>query len=102
MTKGSQPGTGMALDGFSAMLDGRRAPSPDRSMVEVMPLTWFAPMLSALAAMLLPAGLLHAALQNPAEAPGQASLVGQILVASPGLRDPRFDHTVVLVVRHSS
>jgi putative transcriptional regulator len=70
-------------------------------MVEVMPLTWFARPLLALATILLPAGLLHATLQNPAEAPGQASLAGQILIASPSLRDPRFDHTVVLVVRHS-
>jgi putative transcriptional regulator len=56
----------------------------------------------ALAAILLPATLVHAALQNPAEAPGQASLAGQVLIASPGLRDPRFDHTVVLVVRHNA
>jgi len=66
-----------------------------------MPLTWFERPLLALAAILLPATLVHAALQNPAETPGQASLVGQILIASPGLRDPRFDHTVVLMVRHN-
>jgi putative transcriptional regulator len=56
----------------------------------------------ALAAILVPAALVHAALQNPAEAPGQASLAGQILIASPSLRDPRFDHTVVLMVRHNA
>jgi putative transcriptional regulator len=67
-----------------------------------MPLTWFKRPLLALAAILLPATLLHAALQNPAEAPGQASLAGQILIASPGMLDPRFDHTVVLMVRHSA
>jgi putative transcriptional regulator len=67
-----------------------------------MPLTWFERTLLALAAILLPATLVHAALQNPAEAPGQASLAGQILIASPGLRDPRFDHTVVLMVRHNA
>jgi len=66
-----------------------------------MPLTWFERPLLALAAILLPATLVHAALQNPAAAPGQASLAGQILIASPGLRDPRFDHTVILMVRHS-
>jgi putative AlgH/UPF0301 family transcriptional regulator len=66
-----------------------------------MPLTWFERPLLALAAILLPATLLYAALQNPAEAPSQASLAGQILIASPGLRDPRFDHTVILMVRHS-
>ncbi|HEY3641396.1 MAG TPA: YqgE/AlgH family protein, partial [Xanthobacteraceae bacterium] len=67
-----------------------------------MPLSWFQRSLLALAAILLPATLLHAALQNPAERPGQASLAGRILIASPGLRDPRFDHTVVLMVRHSA
>jgi putative transcriptional regulator len=67
-----------------------------------MPLRWFQRSLLALAAILLPATLLHAALQNPAEPPGQASLAGRILIASPGLRDPRFDHTVVLMVRHSA
>jgi putative transcriptional regulator len=67
-----------------------------------MPLTWFERPLLALAAILLPATLVHAALQNPAEAPGQASLAGQILIASPGLRDPRFDHTVILMVRHNA
>jgi putative transcriptional regulator len=66
-----------------------------------MPLTWLERSLLALAAILLPAALVHAALQNPAQAPGQASLAGQILIASPGLRDPRFDHTVILMVRHS-
>jgi putative transcriptional regulator len=67
-----------------------------------MPLNWFERPLLALAAILLPAMLAHAALQNPAEAPGQASLAGQILIASPGLRDPRFDHTVILMVRHNA
>jgi putative transcriptional regulator len=69
---------------------------------QVMPLTWFERPLLALAAILLPAALVHAALQSPTQAPGQASLAGQILIASPGLRDPRFDHTVILMVRHSA
>ena len=67
-----------------------------------MPLTWFERPLLAFAAILLPATLLHAALQNPADTPGQASLAGQVLIASPGLGDPRFDHTVILMVRHSA
>src|SRR5260221_1561247 len=68
---------------------------------QVMPLTWFQRPLLALAAILLPAALVHAALQSPTQAPGQASLAGQILIASPALRDPRCDHTVILMVRHS-
>src|SRR6202023_1533731 len=69
---------------------------------EIMPLTWFERPLLALAAIVLPATLLQAALQNPAEAPGPASLAGQVLIAAPTLRDPRFDHTVVLMVRHNA
>jgi putative transcriptional regulator len=69
---------------------------------DVMPLTWFERPLLALAAILLPAALGHAALQDPAGTPSQASLAGQILIASPALRDPRFEHTVVLMVRHSA
>jgi putative transcriptional regulator len=67
-----------------------------------MPLTWFERPLLALAAILLPATLLHAALPNPLDTPGQASLAGQILIAAPGLQDPRFDHTVILMVRHGA
>jgi putative transcriptional regulator len=67
-----------------------------------MPLTWLERPLLALAAIVLPASLLHAALQNPADTPGRASLAGQILIASPALRDPRFDHAVILMVRHSA
>ena len=65
-------------------------------------MTWLKRSLSALAAILLPATLLHAALQNPADTPGPASLAGQILVASPGMSDPRFGHTVILMVRHGA
>jgi putative transcriptional regulator len=66
-----------------------------------MPLTWFERSLLALVTIVLPAALGHAALQNPAGTPEPASLAGQLLIASPSLRDPRFDHTVVLMVRHS-
>jgi putative transcriptional regulator len=76
--------------------------SDDRLSGEVMPLTWFERPLLALAAMVLPATLVYAALQNPTEAPAQASLAGQVLIAAPSLRDPRFDHTVVLMVRHNA
>jgi putative transcriptional regulator len=55
--------------------------------------------LVALLAFLLPAGLLHAALESSPD--GAASLAGQILIASPTMRDPRFDHAVILMVRHS-
>jgi putative transcriptional regulator len=56
----------------------------------------------AMAALLLPATLLQAALQDPADRPGTASLAGQVLIASPDMSDPRFYHTVVLMVRHNA
>jgi putative transcriptional regulator len=52
------------------------------------------------AAILLPATLLHAALPAPADAPDRASLVGQLLIASPAMADPRFYQAVILMVRH--
>jgi putative transcriptional regulator len=52
--------------------------------------------------LVLPATLLHAALQDPAEQPGPASLAGQVLIASPAMGDPRFYHAVVLMVRHNA
>ena len=67
-----------------------------------MKLTWLERPLAALAALLLPATLLHAALQNPAEQPGVASLAGQVLVAAPEMRDPRFYHSIILMVRHNA
>jgi putative transcriptional regulator len=33
--------------------------------------------------------------------PDYPSLVGQVLIASPAIGDPRFSHTVILMVRHS-
>ena len=59
------------------------------------------PRLGAIAAaILVPATLLHAAVPPPAEAPQQASLTGQLLIAAPTMGDPRFQHTVILMVRH--
>jgi putative transcriptional regulator len=55
----------------------------------------------AVAAIVLPAAVLHAAL--PAEEPdvnAPSSLAGQLLIASPQMRDP-FDHAVILMAQHS-
>ena len=67
-----------------------------------MRLTWIERPLLVLAAIALPASLLHAALQDPGAAPSAASSASQILIAAPTLRDPRFDHTVILMVRHNT
>jgi len=48
------------------------------------------------------AALLAAMLLGPAAAdpPEIASLAGQLLIASPNIGDPRFAHTVILMVKH--
>lgn len=52
------------------------------------------------AAAALPATLLDAALTNSTPTPQQASLAGQLLVATPDMGDPRFARAVILIVRH--
>jgi len=48
------------------------------------------------------AAILAAMLLAPAaaDAPDSASLTGQLLIASPNIGDPRFAHTVILMVKH--
>ena len=61
--------------------------------------------LPALVALLLPGLLLGAVAPSATEPPGGAarpSLTGQLLIATPEMRDPRFDHAVILVVRHDT
>ena len=53
----------------------------------------------ALVAFALPASL-FAAPSDPLETPAKPSLKGQLLIATPAMRDPRFDHAVILMVRH--
>ena len=57
--------------------------------------------LLAVAAVCLPATLLYAALPADTDVSGATSLTGQLLIASPQLRQPAFDHAVVLLVQHS-
>ncbi len=64
-------------------------------------LTWSGRAILALATILVSANFLYAALPTPDETPQRGSLVGQLLIASPAMSDPRFDRTVILVVRHS-
>jgi putative transcriptional regulator len=54
----------------------------------------------ALGALLMPAALLAAVPTNPTDTSAFTSLRGQFLVATPAMRDPRFDHTVILMLRH--
>src|ERR1700720_3644385 len=67
------------------------------------PLSLLRRALIALAALLLPALLVGAVAPNappPPDAPAPVSLAGQLLIATSDMRDPRFDHAVILVVRH--
>jgi putative transcriptional regulator len=50
------------------------------------------------AAFVLQTALLRAGLPGPDEAQARSSLVGQLLVAAPGVGDPRFERTVILIV----
>ena len=65
-----------------------------------MSLSWPARPILALAAILGSALFFDAALPAPAETPAQVSLAGQLLIASPSMGDPRFDRTVILMVKH--
>lgn len=55
----------------------------------------------AATALLLPATLLHAALPTDEDVSGPTSLAGQLLIATPQLRQPIFDHAVILLAQHS-
>jgi putative AlgH/UPF0301 family transcriptional regulator len=50
----------------------------------------------ALVAYVLPASL-FAAPSDPAETPAKPSLKGQLLIATSAMRDPRFEHAVILI-----
>jgi len=53
------------------------------------------------AALVAPATVLHAARPTAPDVAGAASFAGQLLIASPDLRQPEFDHTVILLAQHS-
>ena len=49
----------------------------------------------------MPATLIHAALPTETDIPDRTWLTGQLLIASPQLRQPPFDHAVILMAQHS-
>jgi putative transcriptional regulator len=58
--------------------------------------------IAVLAALVLPATLLHAALPTQTDIPaGRVSLTGQLLIATPQLRDPPFERAVILLAQHN-
>ena len=50
-------------------------------------------------AIVTPAAMLRAALPRAPEISGRTSFAGQLLIASPSLRDP-FDHAVIMIAQH--
>lgn len=51
---------------------------------------------------MLPTLLVAAPAPSPEGAPSGPSLRGQLLIASPEIGDPRFQHSVILMVRHDA
>jgi putative transcriptional regulator len=82
---------------------GDSDPSQDSSMPYVATFLRFRRALVGLAALALPAALCGAVAPTatrPSAPAAHRMLAGQLLIASPDMRDPRFDHAVILVVKH--
>jgi putative transcriptional regulator len=68
-----------------------------------VPSLWTRRLILALAALLLPASLLDAGLpKHKLDPEAPASPAAQLLVASTKMRDPRFQRTVILMMRHGA
>ena len=63
-------------------------------------LNWLSRLVLVFATIVVPATFLNAAQPCCAQISVHVSLAGQLLIASPTLRDPHFNHAVILVVRH--
>ena len=57
-------------------------------------------LLVAFVLLMMPPTFLWAALPKSDAAPDGGSLAGQLLIASPEIGDPRFDHAVILMMQH--
>jgi putative transcriptional regulator len=64
-------------------------------------LNWLSRLILVLTAVAVPAPFLNAAQPCCSQTSVHVSLAGQLLIASATLRDPHFDHAVILVVRHN-
>src|SRR5580704_7698079 len=90
--------------------DNHRAGVRKQPRAGILPAYWQVtiterPMLSTAArlpilALIAVSAALISTLSNPAEAPAPSSLKGQLLIATPAMRDTRFDRAVILMVRH--
>ena len=73
---------------------------PADAQVRAMSAIWLRRLGLVVAAFVLQTALLKVASPSPEEAPARPSLTGQLLVAAPSMSDPRFEHTVILIVQH--
>jgi putative transcriptional regulator len=64
-------------------------------------LNWLGRLILVLTTIVVPETFLNATQPCCGQIPVGDSLAGQLLIASPTIRDPRFDHAVILVVRHN-
>ena len=62
---------------------------------------WLGRLILVLTAIVVPETFLNATQPCCDQIPVGESLAGQLLIASPTIRDPHFDHAVILVVRHN-
>ena len=61
----------------------------------------FKPWILAAAAIVLSAGVLHAALPTDSDTSGRTSFAGQLLIAAPALQGSPFERTVIVMAQHS-
>jgi putative transcriptional regulator len=66
-----------------------------------MLMIWLKRLVVGVAGLILSAVFVYAALPQAATPPKMHSLSGLLLIASPEMADPRFDHAVILIVQHS-
>lgn len=62
---------------------------------------WLSRLILVLTAIVVPQTFLNATQSCCSQISVDDSLAGQLLIASPTIQDPRFDHAVILVVRHN-
>ena len=62
---------------------------------------WLRRLIFVLTAIVVPETFLNATQPCCGQIPVDGSLAGKLLIASPTIRDPHFDHAVILVVRHN-
>jgi putative transcriptional regulator len=66
-----------------------------------MSLKWLSRIILAVTPFIISVTCLNAAGSDVTTTPTHVSFAGQLLIAAPTIRDPNFDHAVILMVRHN-